>query len=386
MYEISPLDTNQRGRQVLEVAVMVGSQAPTVFSEVPIDLGITVALTTFENHQFLRDNLAHVLSSLIVREIVISDDHSQLKHWRLSCNEILEGARKQGFSVSPIMGSEVNGSNNLASGVQSFSISRELDTKIIVFSRNTARLGGFRNKKESIALASNNWVLLLDADNILPDSALFAISQLNNARDSNVYCPSELTLFANISDGRPLPLKRKKRQLAFLSPMLGEPLRLPFFKELLRSSSPYERAQVGFFLNTGNFLVPRNAYLSCLQQVEVEAESDPLAADVVTFSSMWLKTGGAFVLVKGFEYFHRVHERSFWASTKSSQLARKEEKLITTLELPRSLQEPKRCYLAYRLILRAISIPSDTRTFLRLTEKKMRKVFGWVRTSLRRNP
>ena len=359
-------------------------QSTAGVAEALIDAGITVSLTTFENHEFLRDNLGHLLSSAYVREIAISDDCSPRDKWKIASDEILAVAKNEGFIVSVPRTVPEKRPRNSSRLVQVFVLTRGCDKKNLILSRNTSRLGGFQNKRASVELSSNSWVLLLDADNVIPESSLFALAQLRNLRSSEIYCSSHLYLFSQKTASGAIQVASKKRQLGLPWLLFGEPLYLRFFSKLLSSKSAYRRTQAGFFLNTGNFLVNRDFYTECADEFEKKKMANPLAADVVSFSSRWLKSGGSFVLVRGFRYYHRVHKDSFWASTNSRQHARTEESRIATLEASDSGNFPKSRFCVFNIILWTFAIPSDLLNFLTRLRKKAPDYARSVRSARRR--
>jgi hypothetical protein len=59
-------------------------------------------------------------------------------------------------------------------------------------------------------------------------------------------------------------------------------------------------------LNTGNFFVHRDTYLSVF-----DMSAQPLAADSLYFVYCWLSTGRSAQLVPGLTYQHRVHD-GYW--------------------------------------------------------------------------
>lgn len=348
------------------------------------ETGIAVAITTFNNHRFLGDNIPHLLSSSLVREIVISDDRSETDAWKLARGEVLSLVRREGFRVSDARTDATNRSRYWGKAVETFTLTREFEEKRIIWSRNAGRLGGFRNKGASVSLSNQDWVLLLDADNIVPKESLAALASLKNIRNSEVFCPSQLVLFSTGIKSLALSSSRRKQQLGLPRLLHGKRLNQQFFRHLLSRRSPYLRAQASFFLNTGNFLVNRETYRVCVGTIERERASDPMAADVVAFASKWLRLGGAFVLVKDFKYLHRLHEDSFWASTASGQEARAEERTIRNWSAQKSNENERTRFALFNALLRARALPFDFAHILRRLRKRLTSLPVAFRRKMRR--
>lgn len=141
-------------------------------------------------------------------------------------------------------------------------------------------LGMSRNKAESVRLASNEWCILFDSDNVISTKYLDALFKFTWDEDV-IYCPD----FA-----RPNFDFRKYSSLKFSK------------KEAKRY---IKEGRFEVLLNTCNYFVHRDTYLSVYQH-----NPDMKGTDTIWFNYNWLKSGREFYVVPGMQYDHRVHEGS----------------------------------------------------------------------------
>lgn len=155
------------------------------------------------------------------------------------------------------------------------------DTKVKLY-RNETNLDCYFNKKRAIELASNNWCILADSDNI------FAIDYLDRIfdyawSDNIILTPS--FAFPNFNFEAFSDLLISKRNV---SNYVDEPL----FETML---------------NASNFLINRQSYLQTWK-----ADINPVTSDSIWFTYNWLKDGKQIYVVPNLSYFHRVHEGSHY--------------------------------------------------------------------------
>jgi glycosyltransferase involved in cell wall biosynthesis len=141
-------------------------------------------------------------------------------------------------------------------------------------------VGMSRNKAESLRLASNQWCILFDSDNVISTKYLDALFKFTWDEDV-IYCPD----FA-----RPNFDFRKYSSLKFSK------------KEAKRY---IKEGRFEVLLNTCNYFVHRDTYLSVYQY-----NQDMKGTDTIWFNYNWLKSGREFYVVPGMQYDHRVHEGS----------------------------------------------------------------------------
>lgn len=149
--------------------------------------------------------------------------------------------------------------------------------------RNEFNLDCYRNKAEALRMATNEWCILLDSDNVISPNYINAIYALPDWNQHTFYCPE----FA-----------------------------VPHFDYRMFSG----RVITGFnvrthcgtkefdcLINTANYFVNRDVYLHLFNP-----DIDPHAADTIYMNSRLLDYGGSLYVVPGMQYFHDVHPGSHY--------------------------------------------------------------------------
>lgn len=335
--------------------------------------GFSVAITTFQNHDFLRQCLPPLLESDAVREIVVSDDCSDNERWTHARELIVGAASDAGFEPAvPRTGATLENPGDIDSITQ-IEVLREGKAKSLVLSRNASNLGGFRNKFVGVSACTQEWVLVLDADNIVEPPALRALASITDPQSDQVYCAPRLKLFSQESHNSSPRILGIKSQLAVPRFLSKTELTGHFFSRLLTRHSRYSRAQASFFLNTGNFLVHRSRYIETLRHRFEDRTFDPGAACSIAFATPWLIGGGSFLFVNGFEYSHRLHSRSYWVESSSRKKAMELEMEIRESFPDQSWQNRSAQSRVYQVFLSLVSLPRDFRALIARLDKRGRR-------------
>lgn len=223
-------------------------------------MNITLAIPTYNSSQYVEEAIQYAINNDFVSEILIRDDCSTPGHY-----ERLESI-----------------------------VSNIPKARLI---RNETNLGGFTNKYKTVESSSNDWVYLLDSDNHLTENTLSAIQSLETPLYTSViYCPEKLILH---NDGQPT---LKEVVYDFGDNMIDTEK----VQYLLKNKVEW----TDWFLNTGNYLLHKEAYCEYIGDID----EDPYAADVIAAAYYWLKSGGSFSIVNGWEYYHRLRNDSYWMS------------------------------------------------------------------------
>lgn len=199
---------------------------------------ISLCLTNYNRIDMLREAFAAALQDDRVSEIVIVDDKSDEYVWRK-----LESFRAFGK---------------------------------IKLHRNNTNLGCYRNKREAISKASNEFVIIFDSDNILTTEYLDRIFERPWSKD---------TLFA------PDFAKPHFDYRAFS----GETISRNNVREMM------ERKNFTAMINTMNYFVNRDEYLRVWEDVK-----EPWTADSALQNYNWLKVGNKIHVLTGLQYEHRI--------------------------------------------------------------------------------
>jgi len=167
----------------------------------------------------------------------------------------------------------------------------------------------YRNKAQAVKLATHEWVILFDSDNIIYPAYLDALYALPQWNTSVAYCPDfaepsfDYSMFAGV-----------EVHAGNISAFMGkESNRVPFDRASVRRrgqprlilSPLHSRFRTA--LNTCNYFVHREEYLEVW-----DGSVDPHTADSIYQNLNWLKSGRRLMIVKGLRYFHRVHQDSHY--------------------------------------------------------------------------
>lgn len=149
--------------------------------------------------------------------------------------------------------------------------------------RNESNKDCYVNKKISVELATNEWVIVFDSDNRLTKEYLDAIFGVRGWCDWHIYAPT----FA-------MPTF-DYRHFSGLSLNFGNINQ--FLSEKMSDTA----------LNTMNFFVNRRWFIDVW-----DGAANPNTADSIYFNYCWLKKRGEIHFVAGMEYHHLVHDQSHY--------------------------------------------------------------------------
>lgn len=207
---------------------------------------ISLCLTTFNRFECTLESFVQVATDERISEIVIVDDCSDIEIYKK-----LETA----VSFCP---------------------------KVKLF-RNTINLDCFFNKCRAIELASNDWVIIIDSDNVLTREYIDKIFSIPEWDENTIYTPD------------------------FASPHFDfrEYSGVTVSKENI--SEWIDRKHFETMLNACNYFVNKNEYLRVW-----DGTINPVTSDSIFVCLNWLKAGNKIEVVKGLQYFHRVWEQSHY--------------------------------------------------------------------------
>jgi glycosyltransferase involved in cell wall biosynthesis len=214
---------------------------------------ITVAIPYYNSEKYLEQALELPLSSDFVSEIIIHDDCSE--------NQIESTHPK------------------------------------IKIHRNQTNLGAFKNKYLAVSKASNEWVYLLDSDNYFFENSLDVVKNIKPQR-GRYYSPSQLHL---VDDGLDQSLNGKIVKYDF-GQVDGSRAR-----DILKSGS----GEFEWLINTGNFFVNRDDYVSSMQTIINDPTYPYFEADAIVFTYNWLRGGNIIEVVDDLWYNHRLRSNSY---------------------------------------------------------------------------
>lgn len=224
------------------------AQCAVMFIEliIPGTAMISICLTNFNRTSLLFESFAQVLDDPRITDIVIVDDHS-------SERTIMEINRM--LSELPAHREKIR------------------------FFMNDRNLGCYRNKREVVSKAINEWVVLLDSDNRVDKSYLNALDALPYLHQFTLYQP----VFA-----QPHFDFRK-----YSGKLIGANNVAQFVEDPTFTTS----------LNAANYFVHRDEYLRVWEDCP-----EPWTSDSLLQNYNWLNAGNSIYFCPGLEYFHRVED------------------------------------------------------------------------------
>lgn len=206
---------------------------------------ISLCLTNYNRYDMLLEAIQGVISDERITEIVISDDCS---------DEIIYDKLK----------------------ILAYAYPK------IKLHRNYKRMGMSLNKATAVALASNEYCILLDSDNIIGKDYIDEVYKKSWFADV-IYCPELAKPTFIYTD--------------YTQKILDKDSVKPFLKDVM----------FGCLLNTCNYFFHRDTYLDVY-----EYDPDLMASDTIYFNYLWLRSGRKMVVVPNLSYFHRMHTGSGW--------------------------------------------------------------------------
>ena len=210
----------------------------------PVQRQISLAITHYNRVDLLAKSFEKVINDERISEVVIVDDKSKPSEY----TKLLQ----------------------LCAGKE----------KIKLFV-NEQNLGMSRNKAEAIKLCSNDWVIILDSDNIIDTNYIDKIYSIDKWQDRTIYAPEFAAPNFNYKEYGGLTFSRNN-----ISELIDKPL-------------------VDCLFNTCNYFVNKHEYAAVFQPNETIKESD-----TIYFNYLWLKHGNEIFVVQGMEYQHLVHKNS----------------------------------------------------------------------------
>lgn len=224
-------------------------------------MSISLCVTNFNRYELLINSFIDLVDDDRVSEIVISDDCSDPAIYKLVEDRVKEWPKVKLF-------------------------------------RNAVNLDCYRNKREAVSKATNEWVILGDSDNVFTKE------------------------FVDI-----LPVFRPKSIPLALLPLTGKCLFQPSFAKPHFNFKGFEDRTITqhnvwhtmndptfqTMLNACNYFVNRDEYLKVW-----DGSVNPVTSDSIFMAYNWLKASNSIYVVPNLEYEHRVdnhgkEERSHYA-------------------------------------------------------------------------
>lgn len=211
---------------------------------------ISLCITSFNRTSLLFESFAQVLDDPLITDVVIVDDHS-------SAHTITEINRMLGELPA--------------------------HREKIRFFMNDRNKGCYRNKREAVSKALNEWVILLDSDNRIDQNYIKTVDfHFHTLTRSAVKC--------------------------VLQPCAAQPhFYFRRFKGMfIDRENVHKYVEDNAFttaLNAMNYFVNRDEYLRVWEDCP-----EPWTSDSLLQNYNWLNAGNSIYFCPGLEYFHRVED------------------------------------------------------------------------------
>lgn len=211
---------------------------------------ISLCITTFNRGDLILESFGNVLLDDRVDEIVIVDDCS------------------------------TDASYTILSALSALS----KISKIKVY-QNPSNVGVYQNKKRSVELATNDWCIVFDSDNIIDTDYIDKLYSLQPWDKNTEYCPALAEPAFNYSS------------------LAGPPITKANVNTLWKEN------QFEAFLNTMNSFWNREEYLKVW-----DGTIEPISSDSIYMNYRWLAAGNSIQVVEGMKYYHRIHNGSHYVN------------------------------------------------------------------------
>ncbi len=210
-------------------------------------MNLSLAITTYKRYDFTIESFAQVIDDPRIDDIIILDD--------CSTDGSFEKLVKYFKSVEKVR------------------VMRQFKNR-----------GMSLNKRDAISYARNEWIAIIDSDNIIGKNyieSIFTKYKISGLHRNIIYIPE----FA-----KPKFDYRKYR---------GQFINQSNVTDILNDEMG------NCCMNTCNYLVHRDEYLSIY-----EPNKTMKGTDTIWFALLWLKANNGFYVVPDMQYFHRVHSGS----------------------------------------------------------------------------
>tara|TARA_X000001036_G_scaffold440085_1_gene494294 strand:+ start:694 stop:1572 length:879 start_codon:yes stop_codon:yes gene_type:complete len=261
---------------------------------------ISVGIPTYNSSNYLNECIKSVISKKRINQIIISDDKSKE-------NEI----------------------EKIEEIIKKFKDNSNKDIRLI---KNNANLGAFANKLKLIKESTNNFVYILDSDNIAGKNLDLIISKIfkTNNNSNYLFQPNIMYQFSQYPNiAKFISNFQKKYSVKFLPNDTS--LDIKDIKDsLILNPGSYElknfvesvddlnsnRAEdflidkwIFWILNCGNFIVDKYRMIEIAEE-GLNLDRKLLSIDAVVFSYLWLNSGSKIKILDNFFHHHRKRKDS----------------------------------------------------------------------------
>lgn len=208
---------------------------------------ISLCLTTYNRSDLTARAFSQVLNHPNIDEVVIIDDNSELSHY-----------------------------------TQLRYVLSKLGSSKVKLYRNSVNLDCYQNKKRAVELATNDWVILLDSDNVI-DNNFIDVLLRHNWHQNTILAPCSARPHFDYKG------------------FCGIHITKAVFPNIMNMKS------FDALINTCNYFFNKREYLRIHK-----SDINPHAADTCYFNYCWIEAGNCLFICDGLEYQHDVHDKSHY--------------------------------------------------------------------------
>lgn len=217
---------------------------------------ISLVIPTYNRTEMVIEAFIQVMNNDLLSEIIILDDYSDVHIYCDLWNRI-----------------------------------QALNTNKVKLYRNAENLGALLNKYELVKKCKNDWVIMLDSDNIIDNDYIERVSKLELEEDM-LYCPE--VMYKLNKEGVNWTYKEYNHLII----------------DKDNAKKYIETSPFVTWMNTGNYFFNRKKYIDVIEQNEKDVELS--FVDSLYFTYLWLKSGNRMRVVPELNYIHRVHAGSYY--------------------------------------------------------------------------
>jgi glycosyltransferase involved in cell wall biosynthesis len=168
----------------------------------------------------------------------------------------------------------------------------KVNNRKIKLYRNKSNLGPLMNKYKAVKQCINDWVVLLDSDNIIDNDYINVVNNLYKEKHI-LYCPEKLNSYGDENN--------EKWNYEDYSDLFID-----------KGIAKNNLNDVNFMtmLNTGNYFFNKNQYIDVMSHSDIDVNL--ITNDALYFSYLWMDRGNFIKVVPNLEYIHRIHKGSWY--------------------------------------------------------------------------
>ena len=225
---------------------------------------ISIAITHYNNSDFLYNSICDVMDDYRVNEIIICDDKSRPE--------------------------ELSKLENLLS---------EINCPKIKLYKNDENLGCYHNKLNSLTKCTNDWAVLLDSDNVIMKAYIDILYNIETWSQDTIYHPSWAKSFPGTPPSIYLDFRSYSGQ--YITPQLY--------------INHFHDSRFQCVINNCNYFLPVKPFNACMTK---QYDRDFIASvDSAVLFTDWLMNKNKVYMVPELEYGHRLHPNSNFLLTQS---------------------------------------------------------------------